>query len=261
MCRELLHLYGSFSINSYGLMIVIGLVVTYILIKCDPIRRRLMSSEQLLNAFTYATLAGVISGRLLFVFSNWRIFDNFGEMFAVWDGGFSLLGSVLGICLTLPAYLIFNKIPVLPFFDLVSCYAPLLVGISRIGCFFAGCCYGKPSSVFWAVTYSCPDCLAPLGIALHPAQLYSSILLVLIFVFLRFVIRPRFVIPGQIFTIYLMLTSLERFLTDFVRQDREFIGSMTTLSLHQCLAAALFVGALVLFLTFTAKARRSHESI
>lgn len=261
MSKELLHLYGPFSINSYGLMAVIAIVVTFFLINRDPLRKKLLSSEQLATIFTFSTIMGVIGGRLLHILANWNEIQSLGQIFAVWEGGLSVLGVVLAIALTLPLYLLYARIPIVPFFDVITCYAPLLESITRIGCFFAGCCFGIPSTLPWAVTYTDPACVAPLGIPLHPAQIYTALLLTGVFVLLRYVLRARFVIPGQITMLYFMLISFVRFIMDYVRWDTEYIGNFRLLTLHQCIAGIIFLTTCIWFIFLTIRYRQKNESI
>ena len=95
--------------------------------------------------------------------------------------------------------------------------------LRQVGCFFAGCCYGKACSLPWAVTFKDPRGLAPLGISLHPTQLYSSVSLFLIFAFLIFLRRTkRF--HGELFWSYILVYSIVRFFMEFLRGDPR--GSM-----------------------------------
>lgn len=242
-------------------MVVIAIVTSFILINRDPQRKKIVSTDQLSNLFILAIISGVIGGRFLHVIANWQYIESFGEIFAVWEGGLSVLGVILAIIGTLPFYLLYAHIPITPFFDMVTCYAPLLEGISRIGCFFAGCCYGMPSTLPWAVTYTCPDSLAPLGIPLHPTQLYTALSLALVFVLLRYILRPYCTVSGQITLLYFMFMGTIRFMMDFVRQDREYIGNITFLTLHQLIAGTIFIVAFLLFIIITTRAQRTHESV
>lgn len=244
--RQLLSLYGPFAIQTFGLFIVIGIILFTILFLRDPRRKPLISSEQYYNLLTKSIIAGFIGGRLLYALSNWQSLDSFWHIFAFWEGGYSLLGGILALIAIVPWYIMKMKIQILPLLDLVSIYAPLLQSVSRIGCFFAGCCYGLPlgtKSVFLPAACS----------HMHPTQLYSSFLLFLIFVFLYFLGSKLFNKEGQITCVYLMLMSSERFLVDFWRGDREFNLLSQALSIAQLIAGVLFVigiGGLIYFTYF-----------
>lgn len=134
-------------------------------------------------------------------------------------------------------------------FDLLAIYAPLAQSIARIGCFVAGCCYGAPSTLAWAVQ----PAGAPFCMRLHPTQLYSSISLLLIFLFMRFVATQLCSKPGQLVTLYLILASMERFTVDFWRGDRVFFkyAPLSILSVHQWIALGIAVIALITFIGIT----------
>ena len=257
MHRELIHIYGPFSINSYGVAIAIGIIVFMLLAVRNPRRKQLMSANQFSESILVGILAGIIGGRLLFILTSWHMFATFGEFFSIWDGGFAVLGTILAIILAVPLNLKKQLIPILPFLDLVGLYAPLLYAISRIGCFAAGCCYGLPTSLPWGYIYSDPDSIAPLHVALHPTQLYSSGISLLVFFFMIGIAQRIFKNPGQLFMIYLALTSSERFIVDFWRADREYLSqpAFALLSVYQWIALGIFFSSLIGFFIVSSRKR------
>ncbi len=235
MQRELLHLYGPFSINSFGLMIIIGLLVfSYLLLK-DPKRPSIISIENYFSMLTPGIIAAIAGGRLLFVLTHWNTFNNWIDIFAIWQGGFSLLGGIIALILVMPLYFKKYQIPILPFLDLIGIYAPLLQAISRIGCYLGGCCSGCPASYFFTT---------------HPAQLYSVAALLSIFLFMYFVARRWYLKPGQLFCIYLLAMSAERFFNDFFRDERETSSIITSLSVAQLISAVIFICACCAYYVF-----------
>jgi phosphatidylglycerol:prolipoprotein diacylglycerol transferase len=253
MYRELVHIYGPFSINTFGLFIALGLIVFTILVLHDKRARSLVTTEQFLNVFSVGFIAVIAGGRMLYVLTAWNTLETVWDAFAIWTGGFSVLGSLLGILAVIPWYLRIKNIPILPFLDLVATYIPLAQSIARWGCFFAGCCYGMPTSS--ALGIVCPEPIDERlhGLPLHPTQLYSSALLFIIFLILYFIIKPRATKPGQLACAYLILMSIERFAVDFWRADREFIGISSTLSVAQLIAIAIAFGALCGLILISAK--------
>lgn len=236
MYPEILHLYGPFSIHSYGLMIALGVIVFVWCANRHPLRKKYMSSDALMDLVIMGTGAAVVGGRLLYVITQWHTFDHWYEIFNVWQGGLSLLGSVLACGIFAPTYLWYKSIPVLPCLDLIGIHAPLLQGISRIGCFLAGCCYGKATDL---------TCLP-----IHPTQLYSACILIMIFFFLRWVFKTQSVHQGQLFALYLMMSNAERFCVDFLRGDQEFYAHtlLSLISIHQWIALTFFSIGLVGFI-------------
>ncbi len=252
MHRELLHLYGPIYIHSFGLFIIIGLIVFSALFLSDPKRPKLISNDQYFNALSLAILAALFGGRFLFVITHLQLMDHWWSPFAFWHGGFSLLGGVIALLIVMPFYFKKHKIKIISLFDLAAIYAPLLQSISRIGCFFAGCCFGAPTSLFFGTIN--PECQIPAlrNTPLHPTQLYSSFILLGIFLLQYFILQYYFKKPGQLMCAYLFLMSLERFLVDFWRADREFTGISTLISFPQIVALgiALLAGIIFFFITF-----------
>jgi phosphatidylglycerol---prolipoprotein diacylglyceryl transferase len=245
------HLWGPLAIQWYGFCIALGAVVFLYIIKKDTRFKTLNLQLCFDTIFLWGAAAVLIGGRLLHIIRHFNDYDSWIEWFAFWEPGYAVLGSIIGVLCVVPAYLHAYKIPLLPFLDLVATYAPLLQAIARLGCFFAGCCFGCETLMPWATMYTDPESLAPTDVLLHPAQLYSSLGLLLIFVFMYFCARTKYTIPGQQLMLYLMLASTERFITDFWRGDREAVPALEaygiTLSFHQLLALGILATAGILF--------------
>ena len=260
MSPILFHLGGPFAIRSYGVMIAIGLFITLFLLQKDKKLQRLVTEQQFSNFFHVSFFAALVGGRVWFSVINYQSFDSFWEIFAVWSGGLSVLGAMIASLAASTWYLRIEKIPVLPFLDRVTLYVPLLQSISRLGCFFAGCCYGRVTHVAWAVTYFDPDSLAPLYQPMHPTQIYSSLCLAFIFIILLALNRMKNLKTGQITFLYIALVSLERFFVDFWRGDQEIIDQNSYLkyfSIQQLLAILLFLGAMSM-ITIITKDKKSE---
>ena len=265
MYPVLFHIYGPLAINSYGVAIVIGLSIFLWLANKNPLRAKLMSEDTFQKFITYGIIVAIVGGRLLHVISEWSEYQNWFEMINILDGGFSILGTVVALIMYTGLFLTKNKIPVLPTFDLLAQYAPIVQAFGRIGCFLAGCCYGAATTCLLGVTYTNPLTAAPLGIKIHPTQLYSAATFFIIFFILQY-IKPRLVKPGQMFSIYLILSSLERFIIDFWRNDRIIDGAYGSLinthyfSLHQWIALSLvLVGCISLYTCSRTKSPRHYS--
>jgi phosphatidylglycerol---prolipoprotein diacylglyceryl transferase len=241
---ELIHIHGSLGIQYYGLFIALGIVTAVIAIRHNKRFKQLHLENKYLDIIVVAIIAGCVGGRLLEVISEPALYPHWYDWFALWQGGFSILGSIIGIIVTMPFYLQKINVPIIPLFDLVSIYAPLCQSIARLGCFTAGCCYGVATNSFCAVIYTNPNTLAAYNIAIHPTQLYSSAILFCIFLFMYFVAQRICTRDGQLFTAYLTLAAAERFCVDFWRADRIMIGNF--LSFHQLVALCIII-ALIIF--------------
>lgn len=245
----LLHIYGPFSIRAYGFMIVLGILVGGSLLFFDKRRKALISDEQFFNLVNGSILATVAGGRAWFLLFNQNFITSWTDIFAVWQGGLSILGAVIAMLFFVPWFAKKHNIPLFPFLDRVALYSPLIQAIARIGCLFAGCCYGILSNLPWAVTYTDPESLAPLYCAMHPTQLYSSVLLFALFLLL-YTVQNKLKFSGQLFTLYIIGISFERFFVDFFRGDQELTGlspHFFNLSVQQMTATGLaMLGIIVL---------------
>lgn len=259
MYRELIHIYGPFGIQSYGVALVLGLMVFTYLILNDQRRASLLTIDQALSLVTQGILAAIVGGRMLFVAMSWNHLS-WTEIIAVWDGGFSVLGSIIGVIIVLVLSLHINRIPIYGFLDLVSLYAPVLQAIARLGCLCAGCCFGSPCRWPWAIVFSDPQGYAPIGIGLHPTQLYSSLMLAGSFLLLV-LIRNYTNIPGIIFGSYLVLAGIERLILDLFRADRELIhgGLLHGLSVHLLIACGIALAGIIVLATSYDSYRRRQR--
>lgn len=246
--HTLLHIYGPFSIHSYGLAIAIAVVIFTYLVKRDSRFRTLKLDPVFSQILLVGGIAAVLGGKILFFLEQPRLFNGLSDIFTFWQPGFSVLGAILAVVVFMPWYLMRINIPALPFFDLISIYAPLLQSISRVGCFFAGCCFGLPTTKPWGIVYTDTGSSAPLDICMHPTQIYSAIILLMVFTLMYFVFQHIFKRTGQLTCLYLMLSSTERFFVDFWRGDRTVLpDSYYALSIYQIIAALVVVCAGALF--------------
>ena len=238
----LINLWGPFSIQSYGTMIVLGIITTLFFIKRDKQLAALIPFNRLLDLVTFIIIAAIIGGRALFILETDEDIK-FLQALSIWRGGFSVLGSIITTLIVTPLYLYIKKISIIPLLDRIAIYAPLLLSISRLGCFLAGCCYGKPSNVSWTITYTNSDSLAPLHQALHPTQLYSTLALFCIFI-LFYIIRNNKHPKGYFLGNFLFFIGLERYLVDFLRGDS--LPTSTSYSQTQLVAVCLMaIGLLI----------------
>jgi phosphatidylglycerol:prolipoprotein diacylglycerol transferase len=242
MWHTLFTIYGPISIHSYGLMIAIGLLVFLYFIKRNPRFHALKLEGSFMGILLTGIMAGLLGGRFLFLVTAPETSQTPFDLIAFWQGGFRILGAVIAIILILPLYLSWLRVPIVPLLDLLAIYAPMLQSISRIGCFLAGCCHGIPTTHHWGIIYTDAQSAAPLYVCLHPTQLYSAIALMIIFAAMYFFFQHRFHKPGQLISTYIALVSLERFLIDFWRGDRE--SSPLFLSPHMVRGGPLFLSPL-----------------
>lgn len=245
---KLVHLYGSFYINSFGVCLALALVIFIFFVSKDSSLKKILNIDDVINITIYTAIIGVISGRLLYIITEFPKYESFWDIINISNGGGSVLGSVIGAMIYLIAFAYKRNLPVLQILDIAGIYAPIIHSISRIGCFLAGCCYGCQSNLPWAITYTNPETIAPLYVSIHPTQLYSAGIFFLIFLFLYFgFAKAKSRIPGLAFSVYLILSCIERLFVDFIRGDRTFLLSKYEIckvfSFHQLVALSLLSGA------------------
>jgi len=235
---------GPIGIHSYGLFVLIGIAVAlYVAIRNG--RANGISPPVIAEMGLFMAVVGVIGARLAYVLMNLTYYvSNPEEILMIWHGGLVFLGGML---LVIPALLWYLRRRHLPFWRIGDLWAPSLaigLAIGRIGCFMAGCCYGKPTGVKWGVVFSNPDSLAPLGIPLHPTQLYSSLAGVIIFLVLMALERRKHY-EGQIFLWLLILYSTARLYLERFRGDISSTIPGTEMSLTQLLALLTLITAVL----------------
>lgn len=233
-------LVGPFAIHGYGIAIAFALVV-FILLSYNHLRKYItITFDTATSILVRCIIVGLIGGRVLHVISAWDHYKTLIEVCALWSGGLSILGCMIAVSLYLPYTLWKNSIPVSRALDSAALYAPLAHALGRLGCLWAGCCFGCATDVPWAVTYHGITAGAPVDIMLHPTQLYSALCFLILFFVMRYVIAKATNTPGVLASSYLIGMSTERFFLDFVRNDRVFLTE-SILSMHQWIALALIL--------------------
>ncbi len=205
-------------------MIALGFVLFLAVSYYHPLRAKITSSDDYFSVLFIGLLTGIIGGRIGFVVTHLDFFiHNWTEIFLLWTGGFTSQGAIISIAFVVPWYLHYKKIPLLPFLDLAAIHAPLLQAVGRLGCLFAGCCYGASAAATTplAVIFTNPNGSGPLFTPLYPIQLYTSVASLLFFMMLYTLSFKSRLLPGLLAFIYLFAESGLRFTTDFWRGDRE----------------------------------------
>lgn len=208
--------FGPITIYSYGLLLAIGSAVAIwrAAVKSGRVG---LSPANIVDAGVIIVLAGLVGGRLTYVALNWSSYSsNWREIPAVWDGGLTFFGGLAAGALAGVLWAVRAKISVAAFADLLAPSLALGYAISRLGCFLNGCCYGSPTSWSWAVKFheNGGPFLTPPS---HPAQIYSSILSFIVFLFLV-VLEKRNLPAGSLIGSWLILSSLERFFVEYFRK-------------------------------------------
>ncbi len=203
---------GPFHLYSYGLMLAIGFLAAMSLAERQAPAAGL-DPAKIQTVGLVALLAGLLGARISYVLLNLPLFsDQPLEIFRVDHGGLVFYG---GFAAGLIAGALYLRRAGLPFWRTSDLMMPPLVlahAFGRIGCFLNGCCYGKPSTLPWAVVFPGE------AVARHPTQLYETAALIGIFFILRRIGRGGSR-PGTVVLAYGLLYGVWRFLVEFLRGD------------------------------------------
>jgi len=208
----------------------------------------------------YLLIAALVGSRVFYVLTSWEEFrDNPVDIVRFWRGGLVFYGGLVFAFATGTWYVRKHRLNFIRLADLFAPSIPLGQALGRLGCFSAGCCYGKPTGVPWAVTFTDPDSLAPLGVPLHPTQLYESAATFGIFLVLRAMrLKPRF--QGKLFWYYLLFYSTARFVIEFFRNDPRGWVIPQTLSSAQAVGLIVIPAAIYMLLQKNLPARMAGKS-
>jgi phosphatidylglycerol:prolipoprotein diacylglycerol transferase len=232
MYPELVHI-GSFAIPTYGFLMACGFLSALFLL-----RRRAalfgLSPDDAADLGIWVLLAGLVGAKLLLVVVEWSRFQHMDgrTLLELLRSGGVFYGGLIGAIL---AAVLFLRLRHLDFWAVADAAAPSIAigqAIGRLGCFSAGCCWGKECHLPWAVTFTSAvaeqNVGVPLGIPLHPTQLYEAAGTLILCLLLVFFERRRF--TGETFARYLVGYALLRGTIEFFRGDPrgEVLGVMST---------------------------------
>lgn len=243
---------GKFTVHTYGLMIAIGVILAVILGMKRAEKKNLVS-EEVLNMAIICVIFGFLGAKILFVLENFRQFLS-APLSVIGSSGFVVYG---GIVLGVIAVIIYCRIKQLSFFryfDIMMPSVALGQAFGRLGCFGAGCCYGKETDAWWGIVFT-DSPFAPNGVALIPTQLISSagdfvIMIVLLF----FAKRAKRI--GDVGALYLLLYGIGRFSVEFLRENEQGgIGMLTTAQL----ISFVFIAAAILLFVRNRKSRNAEN--
>lgn len=248
---------GPLTLPAYGCFILLGtlLAMAYLFFSAPGSG---FPREDVIYASLYGVIGVMIGAKLLYVMTMIPVLAQQWELFAqdpklllnLFRGGFVFYGGLIGGIYGVVRYCRRYRLPFLPMLDRMIVAVPLVHGFGRIGCFFAGCCYGVPYEGFGAVVYP-ENTFGLAGVSLFPLQLLEAAGLFLFFFVLLWLSRkPRKI--GMITGIYLCGYAVFRFLLEFFRYD-DLRGVWFGLSTSQYLGILLFVAGL--FFLLTAKKR------
>lgn len=260
MYPELFHI-GSFPINTYGVFLALAFLCA-ILITVKLAARDGLPREKIYDLCLWMLLSSLIGSKILMFFTEPEYRDHPLQLLSLdfLRSGGVFYGGLIGAILM--GYFLMRRYK-LPWWKTADACAPgIAVGnfFGRQGCFAAGCCWGKPTSLPWGVKFTelgHEITGVPTDIYLHPTQLYESFAMLIVFAFLLWLHKHRR-FSGQVILFYALLYSIIRFGIEFLRDDpRGDVFGLTTLtglSTSQIISLIVGTGALVLLIVRWRKA-------
>lgn len=236
---------GPLTLRTYGLFVALGCLAGL----ATAIRlgkSKGLDSNRILDMGFIVILSGMIGSRLLYIIINLPDYiANPLNIFKIWEGGLVFSGGLVAVIIVVLIYVRKYNYNLWTICDLWSPAASIGEGIGRIGCFFAGCCYGRPCDLPWAVTFTDPKTIAIPNFPLHPTQLYSFLSGMIIFAVLM-IINSKRRYEGQVFLWFLILHSTARLFIEQFRFDARGSVFNDTLTMTQLVALVILFAAVIM---------------
>lgn len=205
---------GHFEIHSYGLMLALAFLVAVVAISRE-VKRYDIPLDAIIDLATWVLIGAVAGARIAYVLTDLTEFSGrpWYQVFLVNSGGLAFHGGLIGGFLGGFWYVKRKKMDPWMLADIVTPYIALGYALVRIGCLLNGCCYGKPTTLPWAMHCAKDDSLLR-----HPTQLYSMLGSLILFLIL-YRLRKHKQFPGFLFLLYVGLYSIMRFSVEFFRES------------------------------------------
>ncbi|PYR44279.1 MAG: prolipoprotein diacylglyceryl transferase [Acidobacteria bacterium] len=241
---------GPITVYTYGVLLAAAYLLGLQLARVRA-QARGLDGNRVLDLGIYIIIAALVGAKLLLLVTDFDAFrSNPRELLTLARSGGVFYG---GLILAVVVALFYIRKIGLPLWTTCDVFAPgIAVGhvVGRFGCLFAGCCYGKPTTVPWAITFRDPFAQAnvgtPLNQPLHPTQLYEAGAELIILIILLTTERKGRPYPGRTFWLYMLLYAVSRFIIEFYRGDeRGSVGSFSTSQFISVLLAPLAIGMLL----------------
>jgi phosphatidylglycerol:prolipoprotein diacylglycerol transferase len=241
---------GWITVYTYGLLLAAAYLFGLQLARVRA-KNRGLDSNRVLDLGIYIIISALLGAKLLLLITDFKSFSaDPRELLTLARSGGVFYG---GLIVAVIVALWYIRRVGLPLWTTCDVFAPgIALGhvIGRFGCLFAGCCYGKPTTKPWGITFTDPFAATnvgtPLGVPLHPTQLYEAGAELLILFVLLFSERKGRPYPGRTFWLYMLLYAISRFIIEFYRGDeRGTVGIFSTSQFISIILAPLAIVMLV----------------
>jgi len=142
------------TVKTYGLIMIVGFLAAIFLMRKLAVKVK-ENPDHIANAALYALVVGIIGARFFYVAHHYGDFREgpWWEVFATWQGGLELVGGVILSVVVTILYLLKQKLSVRTYLDILAIGLMLGLALGRVGCFFSGCCWGKPTDAAWSIRF------------------------------------------------------------------------------------------------------------
>lgn len=244
---------GSFTIYTYGFFLAIGFLLALILFEWN-LKKTNLPAREISNLVFYLFIVAFFGSKILMILSEFKYYASYPrEILGTLRAGGHFFGALIFGIPFAYFYLRKKKLAFLPVADIFAPSIALAHGFGRLGCFSAGCCYGKeihsPISVKFTNPIAHQHTGVPLGVPLFPTQLAEAIFNFLNFLFLFFLLKKK-VKDGKVFSFYILNYSVWRLFIEFFRGDPDrgiIFHSPFTFSVPQLISIIGILFAIILF--------------
>src|SRR5213594_1348314 len=241
---------GPITVYTYGVLLAAAYLFGLQLARVRA-RDRGLDANRVLDLGIYIIISALVGAKLLLLITDFKSFTaDPRELLTLARSGGVFYG---GLIVAVVVALWYIRRVGLPLWTTCDVFAPgIALGhvVGRFGCLFAGCCFGKPTTKPWGITFTDPFAAAnvgtPLGVPLHPTQLYEAGAELLILIVLLMTERKGKPFPGRTFWLYMLLYAVSRFIIEVYRGDeRGMVGMFSTSQFISLLLAPIAVVMLI----------------
>jgi phosphatidylglycerol:prolipoprotein diacylglycerol transferase len=248
---------GTWPVYSYGVLLAVA-YLTALQLAVVRARRIGVDGSKIMDLGIYLIIAALVGAKAMLIAVDFKYFiAQPREMLSLVRAGGVFYGGLIAALLVAVWLVRRYQLALWTTADLFAPGIALGHVIGRFGCLMAGCCYGRPTSVPWAITFTNPEAAAnvgtPLGVPLHPTQLYDAGAELAILLLLLFTERRGRTFAGRTFWLYVLLYGVSRFIIEFFRGDDR--GMILGVSTSQFVSLVAVPVAILMLVRLRARAR------
>lgn len=234
---------GPITINGFGFMVAVGFIAA-MLVGIYRAPKYKLNKDLVMDLGMVSLVCGFIGSKILYIIVEFQTLRESGDWLTNLTSGYVMYGGIIGGTLSFILYCRIKKVPALKYSDLMLPSVAVAQGFGRIGCFLAGCCYGRETDSFLGVVFP-ENSIAPSSVKLLPTQLFSSagdfVLAIVLILLARRTKRDGVVSAG-----YCILYGIGRFIIEIFRNDpRGNVGALSTSQFFSVFA--VIIGLILMF--------------